>query len=158
MSIATKKETSARGLVRVINTENTKLRLKEIIYVGLSIKSNKSAFEIENWSKELKKLEPIESNFEHFSISRKEWFSNAKIFLIPTLTFGQTQIEIHLNEHVILGTGFTIELYLRNEKIGRIFKNNESITTSLGGLIKIKIQWQITNDENYPQITFHTEK
>lgn len=158
MSVAIKKETSARGLVRVTNIEDTKLRFKEIIYVGLLIKSNKSTFKIENWPKELRKLEPIASNFEPFAISRKEWFSKAKLFLIPTSTFGQTQIEMFLNEHVVLGTGFKIELYLRHGRIEKTFKNNDYITTSLGGMLSIKIQWQIGNKEIYPQIKFNNER
>lgn len=157
MLATTKKETSVRGLVRVTNIENTKLRFKELIHIGLLIQSNKSAFEIENWSREIKKLEPITSNFEHFAINRKDWFSKAKLFLIPTLTFGQTQIDIFLNEHVVLGTGYKIELYLRNGGFTKIFKNDNSITTSLGGVISIKIQWQIRNEERYPQIIFNTD-
>lgn len=148
----------AKGVIRIINQKSDRSKLRELIYVGLMLKSNKSTTEIEDWQAEIKKHEPIESNFENFTINKREWFSFAKIFVLPTLTFGQTKLEIFLNEHILYGTGFTIELFHRNGTIKSKFINTKTITTSLGGLITIKIEWQIIKSEKTPSITFDSNE
>lgn len=144
----------ARGVIRIINQQSGRSKFKELIYIGLMLKSNKSTIEIENWQAEIKNHEPMESNFENFNINKREWFSSAKIFVLPTLTFGQTKIEIFLNEHVLYGTGFTVELFYRNGTIKTKFTNTEKITTSLGGLVTMRIEWQFIKSEKTPRITF----
>lgn len=148
----------AKGVIRIINQKSDRSKYKELIYIGLMLKSNKSTIEIEDWQAEIKKHDPIESNFENFTINKREWLSSAKIFVLPTLTFGQTKIEIFLNEHVLYGTGFTIELFYRNGSTKTKFVNTETITTSLGGLITIKIEWQFIKSEKTPQITFNSNE
>lgn len=145
------RETNAKGVIRVININKTKLKVKELIHIGLLLKSNKSIFNIDDWQNEIKKHDPIGTNFEYFSINKKEWLTSAKIFIVPTLTFGQTKIEIYLKEHAMLGTGFTVELFHRNGSTTKIFKNDEIMTTSFGGLINIQIEWHIQKTD-LPQI------
>lgn len=148
----------AKGVVRIINQKSDKSKFKELIYIGLMLKSNKSTYEIEDWHTEIKKHDPIESNFENFTIHKREWLSSAKIFVLPTLTFGLTKIEIFLNEHVLFGTGFTLELFYRNGITKTKFENTEKITTSMGGLITMKIEWQIIKSETTPKITFESKE
>lgn len=152
------KETSATGVIRIVDTKNSKLKFKEIIYIGLLLKSNKSTIEIEDWSSEIKKHDPIETNFEHFCMTKREWFSEAKVFVIPTQAFGRTKIEIFLNEHAIIGTGYTVEVYHRNGKTKQSFKNTDEITTSLGGLITTNIEWQILNKGGSTPITLNVNE
>lgn len=155
--MSVQKEMGAIGVIRVANMRPTKFKFKELIYIGILFKSNRSTVEIENWENEIKNHQPIETNFEHFVINKKKWFSEAKIFIFPTQTFGQTKIELYLNEHAIFGTGFTIEIYHRTGKVRRTINNTDIITTSLGGMITIKIQWQIIENESSPEITFQSE-
>lgn len=148
----------AKGVIRIINQISDRSKLKEIIYIGLLLKSNKSTFEIEDWQTEIKKHDPIESNFEHFSFSKREWLSSAKIFVLPTLTFGQTKFEIFLNEHALYGTGFTFELFHRNGTTKTKIENTDKITTSLGGLITMRTEWQFIKNEKTPLITFESKE
>lgn len=145
------KDTYASGIVRIKNTKNKKLKFKEIIYIGILLKSNKSTIEIDDWTDEINLHRPIESKLEHFFISKREWLTEAKVFVIPTLTFGQTNIEFILNEHALFGTGFTLELFHRTGITKNTFKTSESITTSLGGSIKIDIQW---DRDTLPNVKF----
>lgn len=154
--MSSQNDKNAKGVIRIINQKNGRSKFKEVIYIGLMLKSNKSTIEIEDWQAEIKKYDPIESNFENFSIGKREWLSSAKIFVLPTLTFGQTKIEIFLNEHALFGTGFTVELFHRNSTVKTKIVNSDTVTTSLGGLITMKIEWQIIKNETSPQITFNT--
>lgn len=150
------KDNNAKGVIRIINQKSDRSKFKEVIYIGLMLKSIKSTIEIEDWQAEIKKHDPIESNFENFAISKREWLSSAKIFVLPT--FGQTKIEIFLNEHALYGTGFSVELFHRKNTTKTKFVNSDTITTSMGGLITMKIDWQIIKNEKTPQITFDTNE
>lgn len=150
------KDNNAKGVIRIINQKCDRSKFKEVIYIGLMFKSNKSTFEVEDWQTEIKKHDPIESNFENFAINKREWLSSAKIFVIPTLTFGHTKIEIFLNEHALFGTGFIVEIFNRKNTVRTKFENSDTITTSLGGTITMKIEWQIIKNELLPQITFNS--
>ena len=70
--------------------------------------------------------------------------------MLPTLTFGQTKVEMFLNEHILYGTGFIVELFYRNGTTKTNFVNTETITTSLSGLITMKIEWQFIKSEKTP--------
>lgn len=144
---------SASGSIQ-ITTKNKTSKFREIIHIAILFKSNKSQVEIENWSEELKKYKPIEENFEQFYISKREWLTEAKLFIIPTLTFGETTIEINLKEHALYGTGFTIEIYHRTGTIKEQFKTTDEVTTSLGGSIIINVKWNNVEKVNIPQINF----
>lgn len=152
------RDNGANGVIRIINQKVDRSKLREVIYIGLMFKSNKSTVEVEDWQTEIKKHDPIESNFENFSINKREWFSSAKLFVLPTLTFGQTKIEIFLNEHALFGTGFTFELFHRNGITKTRFTNSDKITTSLGGLINMRIEWQFIKNEQTPVITFTSKE
>lgn len=147
---------SASGHVEITKTKFHKLNYKENVYIAILLRSTKSRFNVEDWYHEMKIHKPIETGFEPFHISKKEWFSEAKIFVVPTLTFGKTFIEIKLNEHAWYGTGFTVELYHRTGIIEKVIKTTDEITTSLGGTIKITVQWQNVNKEIISPITFKT--
>lgn len=154
MSHRANSEISAKGVIRIIDQRSQNSKLNELIYVGVLLKSIKSNVTVENWSTEIEKHEPIRENFKNFNISRIDWFSGAKLFVVPTKTFGQTKIEIFLHEHAFFGTGFVIELYHRNGIKTVSFKNTDLITTSLGGTIHATIKWQIIKAEDRPTITF----
>lgn len=145
---------TASGVIQVTPIKNQHFKFKEIIYIAILLRSNKSQFKIMDWPTELTNHNPIESNFKQFTIYKKQWLTEAKIFIIPTLTFGKTTIEIDLNEHPLFGTGFNVELYYRSGITKKYFNTTREITTSMGGSIKTEIQWNNLNKTKKPIINF----
>lgn len=144
----------ASGTIQITNIKDRKVQLKEIIHIAILLKSNSSKYRVKQWSDEIIHHKPLTTQYEEFSISKREWLTEAKIFVVPTLTFGKTKIELHLNEHVLFGTGFTIEIFLRNKTMKKLIKTTNKVTTSLGGTIETNIQWNINGKEYVPAIKF----
>lgn len=82
----------AKGVIRVIEQRGKKSKFNEIAHVGVLLRSIKSKFIVENWQEELEKHNSITGNFKNLNISRDEWFSSAKIFVVPTRVSDQTKI------------------------------------------------------------------
>lgn len=147
-------EHEIEGVIRIINSKNLKTKFEEMIYIGLCIKSTRSKFEIKNWQEEREKFEPITLNFKKFKINKSDWYNGGKVFVIPTKTFIPTKLEIYLKEHVLLGTGFEINIYNHDIIKSVIFTNSETISTSLGGTISTTTEWQVVKTEDEPSIKF----
>lgn len=144
----------ANGTIQITNTRDKKFQFNEIIHIAILIKSNLSQFKVKQWSDEIIHHKPLTTQFEEFSIYKREWLTEAKIFVVPTLTFGITKIEINLREHALFGTGFTIEMFLRTKTTKKLIKSTNKVTTSLGGTIETNIQWHINEKEYVPVIKF----
>lgn len=144
----------ASGNIQITNTKDRKVQFKETIHIAILLKSNLSQFKVRQWPNEIIHHKPLTTQYEEFSINKREWLTEAKIFIVPTLTFGKTKIEIILNEHALFGTGFTIEMFLRTKTTKKLIKSTNKITTSFGGTIETNIQWQINKKEYNPVINF----
>lgn len=147
----------ASGTIQITNIKDKNFQFKEIIHIAILLKSNLSKFRVKQWSNEIIHHKPLTTQYEEFSISKKEWLTEAKIFVVPTLTFGKTKIEINLQEHVLFGTGFTIEIFLRTKTTKKLFKTTNKVTTSFGGTIETNIQWHINEKEYIPIIKFQNK-
>lgn len=151
-------EKPIEGVIRIIDQTSTNSKFVEKIYMGLCIKSTRSQFEIPNWIEDREKFEVITSNFKKNFINKNNWYNNGSVFIVPTKTFEKTKIEIYLKEHVLLGTGFEIELYTQNDIKSISFTNTELISTSLGGTMTTTIEWKITKSETNDAITFKSNE
>lgn len=148
------KHENINGVIRIINQRNPERKLCEKIYVGILLKSMKSDFEVENWQIVLTKSRPIEGLYEKFSVTRDSWNNGGKVFVVPTDTFEQTKIEIFIHENAVLGMGFEMELFHRNNIKKVKFLDNKSAPISMGGTITILIRWQMIKQEEKPAIKF----
>lgn len=144
----------ANGTIQITHTKNKKVHFKDVIHTAILLKSNISQFKVKQWPNELIYHKPLATQYEQFAIHKREWLTDAKIFVVPTIIFGKTKIEINLNEHVLLGTGFTIEVYYRTGTIKKSIKTTNKVTTSFGGTIEINFQWHFNNKEHIPSIKF----
>lgn len=144
----------ATGTIQITNIKNRKAQFKEIIHIAILLKSNISQFKVKQWPIEIMHHKPLATQYEEFTILRREWLNHAKIFVIPTLTFGNTKIEMNLNEHALFGTGFTIEIFYRTGTTKKLIKTTNKVTTSFGGTIETNIQWHINKKETNPLIKF----
>lgn len=144
----------ANGTIQTTNTIDRNSHFKEIIHIAILLKSNLSQFKVKQWQNEIKKHKPLTTQYEKFSIDKREWLTEAKIFTVPTLTFGKTKIEINLEEHALYGTGFTIEMFLRTKTTKKMIKTTNKVITSSGGTIETNIQWQFNKKEYVPVIKF----
>lgn len=147
--------TEIEGAIRIIETVSVKSKFEETIYIGLSIKSKRSEYKIVDWQKEKEKQESIRLNYKKFVISKEKWYHNAEIFVVPTKVFGKTKLEVYLKEHFLLGTGYEIGIYHRDNFTPFFFTNSESMCTSMGGTITIFIEWKTENINN---IVFKTNE
>lgn len=145
---------SANGNIQITNIKNTKVQFKEVIHVAILLKSNISQLKVKQWPNEIIHHKPLTTQYEEFAIRKREWLTEAKIFIVPTLTFGKTKIEITLNEHALFGTGFTIEIFYRTGMTKKLIKTTDKITTSFGGTIEINTQWHMNKKETIPSIKF----
>lgn len=145
---------SANGIIQITNIKNKKVQFKEVIHIAILLKSNLSQFKVTHWPNEVVHHKPLTTLYEQFTIHRREWLTEAKIFIVPTLIFGKTKIEINLNEHALFGTGFTIEIYYRIGTTKKLIKTTDKVTTSLGGTIEINFHWHINKKETIPSIKF----
>lgn len=144
----------ARGNIQITNKTDKTFQFKEVIHIAVLLKSNLSKFKVKQWQDEILRHSPLSTKYEEFSISKREWFTKATIFVVPTITFGETKIEINLEEHALFGTGFTIELFLRTKTTRKLIKTTNKVITSLGGTIETVIQWPLNNSEYVPTIKY----
>lgn len=147
-------EKPIEGVIRIIEPRDLRTKFKEVIYIGIGIKSTRSKFKMENWQEEREKYDPVTSNFKKFRINRPKWYTNGELFVVPTRVFTSTKLEIYLEEHVLLGTGIEINIYHNDTTKTVSFVNTDIISTSMGGTITTTVEWQLIKTEDEMDIKF----
>lgn len=151
-------EKPIEGVIRVIDIISPRTKFEELIFVGICIKSTRSQFGIQNWQEERENFESVKLNFKMFTINKTSWYNSGEVFVVPTKTFTKTKLEIHLKEHVLLGTGFEIEIYHRDSVKSVSFTNTDTISTSMGGTMTTVIDWQVIKSEEENSVTFKSNE
>lgn len=119
---------------------------RESIRVGVAIGqltfTNRNEQE---WAKLMAKTQATTSEAVRFTIGSKTWNRTGRTWIIPTMTFGKTQIKINLKASEMLEYGFRIDVFTRTGIFSKTIHGGPYLAT--GGTICLHIVWQVSADK-----------
>lgn len=125
-----------------VTYQNPSSSFKERIRVGVAIGyTSVPSLTKQEWEQLLRKKEAVSKSITRFTYGSKQWLQKGGKWLVPTMTFGTTKIEIKLKKGEILEYGIKMEIYTRNGSIVSIIPGGAHLKQ--GGTFCSLITWQI---------------
>lgn len=131
------------GRIKIIPNQNGENN-KEQVRIGVNLKASKTLRSSEEWNELLAKS--VVNNQEEFPffINKNKWFTVGHTWFLPTQLFGETKIEIDIQQSALLSTGIQLEVFLRYTTVTKYFPATEVSTA--GGKLTIRIRWKAVPD------------